>query len=69
MTQESKGQAPTFPESEGEGTDGRGSPGMVEEKSRPAEAGETGTTRFGMEDDDSEGTGARQGGSKVETDA
>lgn len=44
----------------GEDTDGRGTPGMVEEKSREARAGETGTTRFGMEegaDTDGEGTG------------
>lgn len=44
----------------GEDSDGRGTKGMVEEKSREAKAGETGTTRFGMEegaDTDGEGTG------------
>ncbi len=45
---------------EGEGTDGKGSPGMVEEKSRPARAGETDTTRLGMleEGDDTDGAGS-----------
>ena len=64
-----------FPESEGEGTDGRGSPGIVQEKTteeaepsafefegdepvREARAGETGTTRFGMEGSDTDGPGS-----------
>jgi hypothetical protein len=68
-----------FPESEGEGTDGRGSPGIVQEKNleagtdeaeasafefegdepvREARAGETGTTRFGMEGSDTDGPGS-----------
>lgn len=44
----------------GEDTDGRGTSGMAEEKTREARAGETDTTRFGMEegaDTDGEGTG------------
>lgn len=43
----------------GRDTDGEGTQGMVEEKTRPARAGETGTTRFGMEGDDTDGTGSR----------
>ena len=58
MTQQQKDRAPTYPESDGEGTDGRGSPGMVEEKNREARAGETGTTRFGMEGEDTDGAGS-----------
>lgn len=44
----------------GEDTGGRGTSGIVEEKTREARAGETDTTRFGMEDGadtDGEGTG------------
>ena len=45
----------------GEDSDGRGSSGMVDEKTREARAGETDTTRFGMveegDDTDGEGTG------------
>jgi len=45
-------------EHEGRDTDGAGSQGMVEEKSRPAGPGETGTTRFGQsEGADSDGAG------------
>ena len=44
----------------GEDSDGRGTEGIVEEKSREARPGETGTTRFGMEEGaeaDGENTG------------
>lgn len=45
----------------GEDSDGRGTSGIVEEKTREARGGETGTTRFGMEEegDDSDGAGTR----------
>ena len=36
----------------GHDSDGEGSQGIVEEKTREAKAGETGTTRVGMEGDD-----------------
>jgi hypothetical protein len=36
----------------GEDSDGAGTSGMVEETTRPARGGETGTTRVGMEDSD-----------------
>jgi len=42
----------------GQDSDGEGSQGIVEEKTREAQAGETGTTRFGMEGDDSDGAGS-----------
>jgi hypothetical protein len=41
----------------GAGTDGRGSPGILDEGTREARAGETGTTRFGMEGSDTDGPG------------
>jgi hypothetical protein len=42
----------------GEDSDGRGTSGIVEEKTREARAGETGTTRFGMEEGaDTDGPG------------
>ena len=34
------GQAITFPETDGEGTDGRGTAGIIDEKNREAEAAE-----------------------------
>jgi hypothetical protein len=55
MIHEQENRAPTYPESDGEGTDGKGSPGIVDEKTREARAGETGTTRFGMECEDTDG--------------
>ncbi len=43
----------------GRDTDGEDTLGMVEETSRPAQAGETGTTRFGMEEGaDTDGAGS-----------
>ena len=47
----------TFPESEGEGTDGRGSPGIIEEKNREAEAAEA-DSAFEFEGDDTDGEGS-----------
>ena len=45
--------------SQGRNSDGEGTTGMVEEQSRPAGAGETGTTRFGQsEGADSDGAGS-----------
>ena len=41
----------------GHDTDGSGTSGTVEEQTRPARGGETGTTRFGMEDSDGGDTG------------
>jgi hypothetical protein len=43
----------------GSDTDGAGTLGMVAENSRVQQAGEGGTTRFGMEGDDSDGAGTR----------
>ena len=58
MTQQQNDRAPTFPESDGEGTDGRGTPGIVEEKNREALARETDTTGIGMEGEDTDGAGS-----------
>ena len=38
----------------GQDTDGEGSEGIIDEKTREAQAGETDTTRVGMEEDDVE---------------
>ena len=67
MTQQQKDRAPTYPESDGEGTDGSGSAGMVEEKSREgrSEAGPTGSDGDGIE----AGSGAAVENSNEETDA
>ena len=53
MSSEGRDKPMTFPESEGEGTDGQGSPGIIEEKNREAEAAEA-DSAFEVEDDDSE---------------
>ena len=50
-----------FHSPDGQGSDGKGSRGMVDEKTRAAHPGETDTTRFGMLEEgagsDGEGTG------------
>jgi hypothetical protein len=48
----------TFPESDGEGTDGQGSPGIIEEKNREAEAAEHEGSTFDLEGDDTDGEGS-----------
>jgi hypothetical protein len=45
-------------EAGGKDSDGRDTQGMIDEKLRPAGPGETGTTRFGMEGDDTDGEGS-----------
>ena len=42
----------TFPETDGEGTDGQGSPGIIEEKNREAELAESEGSAFDLEGDD-----------------
>jgi hypothetical protein len=51
-------QVITFPESDGEGTDGQGSPGIIEEKNREAEAAEREGSAFDLEGDDTDGQGS-----------
>jgi hypothetical protein len=51
-------QTITFPESDGEGTDGQGSPGIVEEKNREAEAAERDGSAFDLDGDDTDGQGS-----------
>ena len=51
-------QVITFPESDGEGTDGQGSPGIIEEKNREAEAAERDGSAFDLEGDDTDGQGS-----------
>ena len=48
----------TFPESEGEGTDGRGSPGIIEEKNRDAEEAQADNSAFDLDGDDTDGAGS-----------
>jgi hypothetical protein len=55
---EQKEQAITFPETEGEGTDGRGTPGMIDEKNREAEAAEIDASVLDLDGDDSDGPGS-----------
>ena len=57
MSSEGRDKPMTFPESEGEGTDGQGSPGIIEEKNREAEAAEA-DSAFDFEGDDSDGQGS-----------
>ena len=57
MSSEGRDKPITFPESEGEGTDGKGSPGMIEEKNREAEATEA-DSAFEFEGDDTDGEGS-----------
>jgi len=51
-------QTITFPESDGEGTDGQGSPGIIEEKNREAEVAEREGSAFDLEGDDTDGPGS-----------
>lgn len=48
----------SLPESEGEGTDGRGSPGIIQEKNLEAEPTEGEPTAFDFEGDDTDGPGS-----------
>ena len=48
----------TFPETDGEGTDGEGSAGIIEEKNREAEAAEREGSAFDFEGDDTDGAGS-----------
>jgi hypothetical protein len=57
MSSEGHDKPITFPETEGEGTDGKGSPGIIEEKNREAEAAEADST-FEFEGDDTDGEGS-----------
>lgn len=57
MSSEGRDKPMTFPESEGEGTDGQGSPGIIEEKNREAEAAEA-DSAFEFEGDDTDGEGS-----------
>ena len=58
MSSEERDKPMTFPESEGEGTDGKGSPGIIEEKNREAEEARTDDTAFDFEGDDTDGEGS-----------
>ena len=53
MSTEGRDRPITFPESDGEGTDGRGSPGIIEEKNREAE-----TSALDFDVDDTDGLGS-----------
>ena len=57
MSSEERDKPITFPESDGEGTDGKGSPGIIEEKNREAEAAEA-DSAFEFEGDDTDGQGS-----------
>ena len=58
MSSEGRDKPITFPESEGEGTDGQGSPGIIEEKNREAEAAQADNSAFDLDGDDSDGAGS-----------
>ena len=58
MSSEGRDKPMTFPESEGEGTDGRGSPGIIEEKNREAEAAQADNSAFDLDGDDTDGAGS-----------
>ena len=58
MSSEGRDKPITFPESEGEGTDGRGSPGIIEEKNREAEAAQADNSAFDLDGDDTDGAGS-----------
>ena len=58
MSSEGRDKPITFPESEGEGTDGKGSPGIIEEKNREAEEAQSDATAFDFEGDDTDGEGS-----------
>jgi len=58
MSSEGRDKPMTFPESEGEGTDGQGSPGIIEEKNREAEAAQADNSAFDLDGDDTDGEGS-----------
>ena len=58
MSSEGRDKPMTFPESEGEGTDGQGSPGIIEEKNREAEAAQADNSAFDLDGDDTDGSGS-----------
>ena len=58
MISEGRDTPMTFPESDGEGTDGRGSPGIIDEKNREAEASERDASPFDFDGDDTDGAGS-----------
>ena len=58
MSSDGRDKPMTFPESEGEGTDGQGSPGIIEEKNREAEAAKADNSAFDLDGDDSDGAGS-----------
>lgn len=58
MSSEGRDKPMTFPETEGEGTDGQGSPGIIEEKNREAEAAQADNSAFDLDGDDSDGAGS-----------
>lgn len=58
MSSEGRDRPITFPESEGEGTDGQGSPGIIEEKNREAEAAQADNSALDLDGDDSDGLGS-----------
>ena len=58
MISEGRDTPITFPESDGEGTDGRGSPGIIDEKNREAEASEREASPFDFDGDDTDGAGS-----------
>ena len=58
MSTEGRDKPMTFPELEGEGTDGQGSPGIIEEKNRDAEAAQADNSAFDLDGDDTDGAGS-----------
>jgi hypothetical protein len=58
MSSEGRDKPMTFPESEGEGTDGQGTPGIIEEKNREAEAAQADNSAFDLDGDDTDGAGS-----------
>jgi len=58
MSTEGRDKPMTFPESEGEGTDGQGSPGIIEEKNRDAEEAQADNSAFDLDGDDTDGAGS-----------
>jgi hypothetical protein len=58
MSSEGRDKPMTFPESEGEGTDGQGSPGIIEEKNREAEEAQADNSAFDLDGDDTDGAGS-----------
>jgi hypothetical protein len=58
MSSEGRDKPMTFPDSEGEGTDGQGSPGIIEEKNREAEEAQADSSAFDLDGDDTDGAGS-----------